>query len=558
MGYLTSYSPLQQALSGVRATTKNDGAAAAVDAAVNVATVIGWVVAGAAVGLAVALLLAVAVRFFGQTHRNAIGFLRRTNGFFRLCMMVAGGWIAYLAALYKLAGTNPPEWAANISHGFLIALILACTGLMTRIVKVLEDVALRSASAADQQDAAARKLRTQAQIMRRLGVTGVIIIGLAAVLLTFPTARTIGASMLASAGIVSVVVGLAAQTTLANVIAGLQVAFTDAIRVDDIVVVKGEYGYIEEITLTYVVVRVWDDRRLILPSKYFATEVFENWTRRAVSLLGWVDFDLDWRVPVRPMRAKLVQLLESTDLWDGEYGVLQVRDATGGAVRIRALVSANSADNMFALKYFLRENLLEWIQLEATSALPRTRILTGAEDYEEAAAPRPSLQPEEIPDPVKRPTFDHTGELGGRAIYEQREERLKRALRARLERRRAEKEDLKSNRFDPERIAKRHSELAQPSSEQTITMSPQQVREQLLQTGPKPPADSAPPPAHRGKPQLRRSIRARAATPGAWRGSSAVTGRDLTGDDASPDVSYGGHSGGNSGDGGASAPGGER
>ena len=221
---------------------------------------------------------------------------------------------------------------------------------------------------------------------------------IAAILLTFPSARALGASLLASAGLISIVAGLAAQSSLANVFAGLQLAFTDAIRVDDVVVVADEWGRIEEITLTYVVVHVWDDRRLILPSTYFTTTPFENWTRRAADLLGTVELDVDWEVPVEAMRTELTRLLQDTDLWDRRVGILQVTDAVGGVVRVRALASAVDAPTLFDLRCYVREGLVGWLQREAPQSLPKTRW--------EGAPPTPSTgrraaaRPDSAPTPV--------------------------------------------------------------------------------------------------------------------------------------------------------------
>ena len=179
----------------------------------------------------------------------------------------------------------------------------------------------------------ARRVRTQISLLRRLAVVVISVLSAAAMLLTFPSARAAGASILASAGVISLVAGLAAQTALANVFAGLQLAFTDAMRVDDVVVVEDEWGRIEEITLTYVVVHIWDDRRMVLPSTYFTTTPFENWTRTGSAVLGSVDIDVDWSVPFDDMRAELARLVEGDELWDRRVGVLQVTDAVGSVVR---------------------------------------------------------------------------------------------------------------------------------------------------------------------------------------------------------------------------------
>uniref|UniRef100_UPI00321655BA mechanosensitive ion channel family protein n=1 Tax=uncultured Arthrobacter sp. TaxID=114050 RepID=UPI00321655BA len=170
------------------------------------------------------------------------------------------------------------------------------------------------------------------------------------------------------------VAGLAAQTSLVNVFAGIQLAFTDAIRVDDVVVVQKEWGRIEEITLTYVVVHIWDDRRLILPSTYFTTTPFENWTRRQSEVMGTVEFDLDWRAPVEDMRAELKKVLATTELWDERVGILQITDATAGFVRVRILVSAADSAQLFDLRCLIREELVLFLQQEHPTALPHVRL----------------------------------------------------------------------------------------------------------------------------------------------------------------------------------------
>jgi hypothetical protein len=220
----------------------------------------------------------------------------------------------------------------------------------------------------------ARRVRTQISLLRRLAVVVIGVLAAAAMLLTFPSARAAGASILASAGVISLVAGLAAQTSLANVFAGLQLAFTDAIRVDDVVVVEDEWGRIEEITLTYVVVHIWDDRRMVLPSTYFTTTPFENWTRTQSAVLGSVDIDVDWSVPFDEMRAELARLVEGNELWDGRVGVLQVTDAVGSVVRVRALVSAKDGPTLFDLRCHVRECLVVWLQREHGYGLPRLRL----------------------------------------------------------------------------------------------------------------------------------------------------------------------------------------
>jgi small-conductance mechanosensitive channel len=192
-------------------------------------------------------------------------------------------------------------------------------------------------------------------------------------LMTFPQARVVGTSVLASAGFAGIIAGLAAQSVLRNIFAGLQLAFSDAVRLGDVVIVQNEWGRIEEITLSYVVVHVWDDRRLILPTSYFTETPFENWTRTDAALLGAVEFDVDWGLPVDAMREELRHCVEQTDLWDKRVSVLQVTEATGSAMRLRALVSAEDAPRLWDLRCYVREHLVNWVRLQHPSALPRLR-----------------------------------------------------------------------------------------------------------------------------------------------------------------------------------------
>lgn len=265
-------------------------------------------------------------------------------------------------------------WTAGAEHALTIALIIAVAWLVASIVIGVEDALAASFRIDVPDNRHARRIRTQVQVVRRVTVATLVIVAAAAILLTFPGMRTFGASMLASAGLASIVAGLAAQSTLANVFAGMQLAFTDAIRVDDVVIVEGEWGKIEEITMTYVVVHIWDSRRMILPSTYFTSTPFQNWTRRDAELLGTVELDVDWTVPVDAMRIEMQRLLESTDLWDRRVSVLQVTDAKDGLVQVRALASAADAPILFDLRCYLREGLVAWLQARPGYAgIPRTR-----------------------------------------------------------------------------------------------------------------------------------------------------------------------------------------
>jgi hypothetical protein len=219
----------------------------------------------------------------------------------------------------------------------------------------------------------ARRLHTQVVMLRRVTVAGIVVLTLGVVLMTFPLVRTLGTSVLASAGIVSVVAALAAQTMLGNLFAGLQLAFSDAVRIDDVVVVEGEWGRVEELTLSYVVVQIWDDRRLILPTSYFTTKPFQNWTRTGSAVLGTAEIDVDFSAPVEPLRAELRRVCEASELWDGRVCVLQVTDAVGGFIKVRALVSSHDAGTLWDLRCLIRERLVGWVWEHRQDSLPRMR-----------------------------------------------------------------------------------------------------------------------------------------------------------------------------------------
>ncbi len=265
------------------------------------------------------------------------------------------------------------------------------TWLVGTVVTYLLDVTLSRFSDDASSGWRARRARTQVMVVRRLTVAIMVIIGVGASLLTFPGVRGVGATVLASAGVVSIVLGLAAQSTLGNVFAGVQLAFSGALRLDDTVVVDGAWGYIEEITLTYVVVRIWDERRLVVPTTFFTQRTYENWTRKGRNLLRPFYLDLDWGVDIPAMRAKLEEILADTPLWDGVFQSLRIVDQSGGFVRVRVLLSAADSEIIWDLGRHVREELLGWLQRENPEGIPRTRIQTverEGETYPTYHAPR--------------------------------------------------------------------------------------------------------------------------------------------------------------------------
>ena len=228
----------------------------------------------------------------------------------------------------------------------------------------------------------ARKIVTQVRILRRIAATVIVIVAGGIVLMQYEPFREIGTGILASAGIVGIVVGIAAQRTLGNVVAGIQIAFTQPIRVDDVVIVQGDFGWVEEITLTYVVVRVWDRRRIVLPITHFIEEPFQNWTRTSSDLIGTVFLYVDYTVPVDALREELQRIVEASEHWDGDVVGLQVTDASERTITLRALASAKDAPTLWNLRCEIREKLVAYVREHHPEALPalRTRVEAPGED----------------------------------------------------------------------------------------------------------------------------------------------------------------------------------
>jgi small-conductance mechanosensitive channel len=220
---------------------------------------------------------------------------------------------------------------------------------------------------------AAREMATRINMLRRIIVILVAGLAVSAMLMSFPNLRQVGASLLASAGVAGIVIGLAARPALSNLIAGVQLAFTQPIRIDDVVIVEGEWGWIEEIRTTYVVVRIWDLRRLVLPLSYFIEKPFQNWTRVTADLLGTVFLYADYTVPVEEVRQEFKRILDSTDMWDGKVWGLQVTDATDRTIQMRALMSAPNSGTAWDLRCFVREKLIAFLQTRYPQSLPKAR-----------------------------------------------------------------------------------------------------------------------------------------------------------------------------------------
>lgn len=263
----------------------------------------------------------------------------------------------------------------DVARRITTLLIIACfTWLALRLLRGLEQ-AVRLQNPVDVSDnLRARQIQTQSRVLLRTLSFFVLLIGAAGMLMTFPAARQFGASLLASAGLAGLAVGFAARPVLANLIAGIQIAITQPIRLDDVVIVENEWGRIEEITGTYVVVRVWDDRRLVVPLQYFIEKPFQNWTRRNSSLIGSVFLWVDYTLPLEPLREELRRLCsEVPELWDGRVCVLQVTDTTEKSIQLRVLVSSPDSSRNWDLRCHLRETLIGFVQRQYPHCLPQLR-----------------------------------------------------------------------------------------------------------------------------------------------------------------------------------------
>jgi small-conductance mechanosensitive channel len=260
-----------------------------------------------------------------------------------------------------------------LRHGMSLALIVAVAWTLIRVTAVITQVveARYDINAAD--NLMARQIHTQLRVLRKVVIVLVVVLGGATMLMTFDKVRQLGTSILASAGIVGIVVGMSAQQTLKNLIAGVQIAITQPIRIDDVVIVEGEWGRIEEIGFTFVVVRIWDLRRLVVPISYFIEKPFQNWTRVTADVLGTIHLHLDYSIPLDAVRAELKRIVEAREEWDGKVCGLQVTDCTEQTLNARALISASDASKAWDLRCHVREQLLTFVQKNYPAALPRVR-----------------------------------------------------------------------------------------------------------------------------------------------------------------------------------------
>lgn len=326
-------------------------------------------VAAVAVAVAVDIILAFLLRRISKGLKTIPeGSLnRRLRGPIRATLIV----VAVLFVLPLIAVRGIPDEFGR--HLLSLCLIGAISWLLIKTTYVLEDCVVHRFDVEQKDNLRARKIQTQFKVLKRIVTVIVCIIALGTMLMTFPKVRQLGTTILASAGIIGIVVGMAAQKTIGTFIAGIQIALTQPIRLDDVVIVENEWGRIEEITLSYVVVRIWDLRRLIVPITYFIEKPFQNWTRVTADILGTVYLYVDYTVPVEAIRERLQQVLNESEHWDRKVCVLQVTKTTERSVELRALMSSADASTAWNLRCEVREKLVDFVAKSYPQTLPRLR-----------------------------------------------------------------------------------------------------------------------------------------------------------------------------------------
>ena len=357
----------------------------------------------------VAIVMAAFVAAGWLVHALAFAVLRRMvknrDVFWRGVVERARIKLRVLVLIIALAigvSVSPldPGPSADVRAVLLFVFILACGWLASGVLDMWSVVHLKKFNIAVEDNLVARKHLTQTRILQRVAklLIGFITLGLA--LMTIAGFRQWGVSLLASAGVVGIIAGLALQPMLTNMIAGIQIALTQPIRIDDAVIVQGEWGRIEEITSTYVVVKLWDWRRMVLPLNWFITNPFQNWTRENSRLIGTAMFYVDYAAPIDTLRAGFEAIVKASPLWDGDVQVLQVTDITERVLQVRCLASARSAPVAFDLRCEIREKMMAFMRDECPQALPRDRL-----EFEPSAADpdRPPDRPRAPPAPGSPP-----------------------------------------------------------------------------------------------------------------------------------------------------------
>lgn len=333
--------------------------------------------AAAVVGLLVHLAIYGTLGVIGRRAPRVLltdgSFLQHTRAPARLLLPLVAAHTA-LPLVDTLVSRSARAVIEDVLHVLLVA---AVAWLLLALTRVLDDVVARRFDVGVADNLRARQVRTQIGVLRR--VIAIVVLAAGAVLMRFDEFRAVGTGLLASAGVVGIVVSIAAQRPLGNIVAGVQLALSQPIRVGDAVVVENEWGTVEEITLTYVVVRIWDQRRLVLPISHFFEHPFQNWTRTSAQVIGTVFFYVDYATDVAAVRAEFERVVRTSKFWDGQACQLQVSDASERTLQLRGIASAENAGRAWDLRCDVRERVVDWLRREHPEALPRVRVEPAAE-----------------------------------------------------------------------------------------------------------------------------------------------------------------------------------
>jgi len=322
------------------------------------------------IGLIIKFLLTKSFRFFARFWvtfqiQSILKHLSTPIGFF-ISLLLLNIAVSYMQLT--------PLAKSQIAKILEISLTINFSVILISAIRVLQDLFYHKYDITKEDNLKERKIRTQLQFVRKFVVVLIVLVTTAIVLLSFESMRKIGTGLLTGVGIGGIIIGFAAQKSLSNLLAGFQIAFTQPIRIDDVLIVEGEWGRVEEITLTYVVVNIWDQRRLILPITYFIEKPFQNWTRVSAELLGTVFLYFDYNLPIPPLRNELTRLLNDNPLWDKRVNVVQVTDNKESNIEVRFLMSAKNSSQAFDLRCYVRENMIAFIRENYPDSLPKTRL----------------------------------------------------------------------------------------------------------------------------------------------------------------------------------------
>ena len=330
-----------------------------------------WLVSGLIVLVLVYIGVIGLLRRMGKSPKSPVPTEAVKKASFPLLLILLSILIRMASLRHFLGLEDYTYWFKKVSTLLFIG---ATTWLILNILKLVKQLVVANYDVDSEDNLRARQIYTQFNILERIIIFIVVILALGIALMTFDEIREIGVSIFASAGVAGIIIGFSAQRMIGTILAGIQIAIAQPIKLDDVVIVEGEWGRIEQITLTYVVVAIWDKRRLIVPTTYFIEKPFQNWTKTSADILGTVFLYTDYNVPFDALRDELSRILKETDLWDGKVNTLQVTDSKVNCVEIRALMSAKDSSTAWDLRVLVREKLIGFLQKNYPQSLAYNRV----------------------------------------------------------------------------------------------------------------------------------------------------------------------------------------